>query len=288
MKHNPIVGCMRWGIWGENFNSKQYETIIDQCLNIGLSTFDHADIYGHYTTEADFGEVLKNNSSLRTKIKIITKCGINMLTPNRPTHEIKSYDTSSKHIRKSVEQSLKNFNTDYLDTLLIHRPDLLMNPVEIAEIITDLKKEGKLKTFGVSNFTTSQVNLLKQYIPIEHHQVEISVTNISAFNDGILDQCILEKVEAQSWSPLGNGLFTEKTEQNLRILFTAEELSLKYNCSINEILLAFLYAHPACIVPVIGTTKFERIQQAKESMKIDLSRENFYKLLAASTGHDVA
>ena len=221
-------------------------------------------------------------------IVFITKCGINMLTPNRPTHEIKSYDTSSKHIRKSVEQSLKNFNTDYLDTLLIHRPDLLMNPVEIAEIITDLKKEGKLKTFGVSNFTTSQVNLLKQYIPIEHHQVEISVTNISAFNDGILDQCILEKVEAQSWSPLGNGLFTEKTEQNLRILFTAEELSLKYNCSINEILLAFLYAHPACIVPVIGTTKFERIQQAKESMKIDLSRENFYKLLAASTGHEVA
>lgn len=288
MKHNPIVGCMRWGIWGENFNTKQYETIIQQCLNIGLDTFDHADIYGHYTTESDFGAALKENSSLRTQIKIITKCGINMLTPNRPIHEIKSYNTSAAHIRNSVEQSLKNFNTDYIDTLLIHRPDLLMNPVEIAEVINELKEQGKLRTFGVSNFTTSQVSLLKKYINIDHHQVEISLTNIDSFNNGVLDQCIMENIEAQSWSPMGNGIFTDKSEQNLRILFTAEELATKYNVSVNEILLAFLYIHPAGIVPVIGTTKFERIEQAKNSMQIELTREDFYKLLAASTGHEVA
>lgn len=288
MKQNPIVGCMRWGIWGENFNTKQYETIIDQCLSIGLDTFDHADIYGHYTTEANFGEALKNNHALRSKIRIITKCGINMLTPNRPTHEIKSYDTSASHIRKSVEESLMNFHTDYIDTLLIHRPDILMNPEEIAFILNDLKKEGKVKTFGVSNFTTSQVNLLAKCIPIEHHQVEISLTNIAAFENGVLDQCYSEKIEAQSWSPLGSGIFTEKTEQNLRILFTAEELSTKYNATVNQILLAFLYLHPAGIVPVIGTTKFERIKEAKEAMDIELNREDFYKLLAASTGHEVA
>ena len=288
LQHKPIVGCMRWGVWGENFTTVQYEQMINQCLAIGLDIFDHADIYGHYTTEADFGHALKGNTSLRNQIKIITKCGINMLTPNRPHHAIKSYDTSATHITKSVEQSLQNFHTDYIDTLLIHRPDILMHVEEIAATITTLKNAGKIKSFGVSNFTTSQVALLNKYIPIEHHQVEISLTNLNAFDNGVLDQCQLENIEAQSWSPLGNGIFTEKTEQNTRILSEAENLSKTYDCSINQVLLAFLYAHPSQIVPVIGTTKFERIQEAKKAMEIELTREDFYKLWTASTGKEVA
>ena len=288
LQHKPIVGCMRWGVWGENFTTVQYEQIINQCLAIGLDIFDHADIYGHYTTEADFGHALKGNTSLRNQIKIITKCGINMLTPNRPHHAIKSYDTSATHITKSVEQSLQNFHTDYIDTLLIHRPDILMHVEEIAATITSLKTAGKIKSFGVSNFTTSQVALLNKYIPIEHHQVEISLTNLNAFDNGVLDQCQLENIEAQSWSPLGNGVFTEKTEQNTRILSEAENLSKTYDCSINQVLLAFLYAHPSQIVPVIGTTKFERIQEAAKAMEIELTREDFYKLWTASTGKEVA
>ena len=288
LQHKPIVGCMRWGVWGENFTTVQYEQIIHQCLAIGLDIFDHADIYGHYTTEADFGHALKGNTSLRNQIKIITKCGINMLTPNRPHHAIKSYDTSATHITKSVEQSLQNFHTDYIDTLLIHRPDILMHVEEIAATITTLKNAGKIKSFGVSNFTTSQVALLNKYIPIEHHQVEISLTNLNAFDNGVLDQCQLENIEAQSWSPLGNGIFTEKTEQNTRILAEAESLSKTYDCSINQVLLAFLYAHPSQIVPVIGTTKFERIQEAAKAMEIELTREDFYKLWTASTGKEVA
>ena len=288
LQHKPIVGCMRWGVWGENFTTSQYEQIINQCLAIGLDIFDHADIYGHYTTEADFGHALKGNTSLRNQIKIITKCGINMLTPNRPHHAIKSYDTSATHITKSVEQSLQNFHTDYIDTLLIHRPDILMHVEEIAATITTLKTAGKIKSFGVSNFTTSQVALLNKYIPIEHHQVEISLTNLNAFDNGVLDQCQLENIEAQSWSPMGNGIFTEKTEQNTRILAEAESLSKTYDCSINQVLLAFLYAHPSQIVPVIGTTKFERIQEAAKAMEIELTREDFYKLWTASTGKEVA
>ena len=288
LQHKPIVGCMRWGVWGENFTTVQYEQMIEQCLAIGLDIFDHADIYGHYTTEADFGHALKGNSSLRNQIKIITKCGINMLTPNRSHHAIKSYDTSVAHITKSVEQSLTNFHTDYIDTLLIHRPDILMNVEEIAATITTLKTAGKIKSFGVSNFTTSQVALLNKYIQIEHHQVEISLTNLNAFDNGVLDQCQLENIEAQSWSPLGNGIFTEKTEQNTRILSEAENLSKTYDCSINQVLLAFLYAHPSQIVPVIGTTKFERIQEAAKAMEIELTREDFYKLWTASTGKEVA
>ena len=288
LQHKPIVGCMRWGVWGENFTTSQYEQIINQCLEIGLNIFDHADIYGHYTTEADFGNALKNNNSLRGQIKIITKCGINMLTPNRPQYTIKSYDTSAVHITKSVEQSLQNFHTDYIDTLLIHRPDILIDVEEVAATISALKKSGKIKTFGVSNFTTSQVALLHKYISVEHHQVEISVTNLNAFDNGVLDQCQLEKIEAQSWSPLGNGIFTENTEQHTRILKEADSLSKVYDCSVNQILLAFLYAHPSQIVPVIGTTKFERISEAKKAMEIELTREDFYKLWSASTGKEVA
>jgi predicted oxidoreductase len=288
LQHKPIVGCMRWGVWGENFTTSQYEQIINQCLEIGLDIFDHADIYGHYTTEADFGNALKNKNSLRSQIKIITKCGINMLTPNRPQYTIKSYDTSAEHITKSVEQSLQNFHTDYIDTLLIHRPDILIDVEEVAATINALKKSGKIKTFGVSNFTTSQVALLHKYISVEHHQVEISVTNLNAFDNGVLDQCQLEKIEAQSWSPLGNGIFTENTEQHTRILAEANSLSKVYDCSVNQILLAFLYAHPSQIVPVIGTTKFERISEAKKAMEIELTREDFYKLWSASTGKEVA
>jgi predicted oxidoreductase len=288
LQHKPIVGCMRWGVWGENFTTNQYEQIIHQCLEIGLDIFDHADIYGHYTTEADFGNALKGNSSLRSQIKIITKCGINMLTPNRPHHAIKSYDTSAAHIIKSVDQSLQNFHTDYIDTLLIHRPDILMHVEEIAATITALKNAGKIKSFGVSNFTTSQVALLNKYIPIEHHQVEISVTNLNAFDNGVLDQCQFENIEAQSWSPMGNGIFTENTEKHSRILTEADSLSKAYECSVNQILLAFLYAHPSQIVPVIGTTKFERILEANKSMEIELKREDFYKLWSASIGKEVA
>ncbi|MEY3874428.1 MAG: hypothetical protein RL363_1149 [Bacteroidota bacterium] len=288
MKHNPIIGCMRWGAWGANYNTNEYETIINQCLEIGLNTFDHADIYGHYTTEADFGKALIGNNSLREKINIITKCGIQMLTPNRPLHTIKSYNTSASHITKSVEQSLKNFNTDYIDTLLIHRPDILLDTDEIAEVITKLKNEGKIKKFGVSNFTISQVEVLSNKIKIESHQLEISLTNLSAFENGILDQCQIKKIEVQSWSPLGADLFIETNTRNSRILKQATELAETYNTGINQLLLAFLYQHPSGITPVIGTTKFERIKQAKEAIQIKLNREDFYKLWIASTGVDVA
>ena len=288
MKQNPIIGCMRWGVWGENFSTSQYDKIINQCLEIGLTQFDHADIYGHYTTEANFGLALKGNSSLRNKIQIITKTGIQMLTPNRPQHTIKSYNTSTQHIKDSVEKSLNNFHTDYIDTLLIHRPDILLDPIAVAECVADLKKEGKIKSFGVSNFSTSQVELLAKHTNIEHHQVEISVTHLEAFNDGVLDQCQVKNITAQAWSPWGNGLFTDKTEKNIRIISVAEELAAQYETGVNEILLAFLYAHPANIVPVIGTTKFERIQQAKAAMNILLTTEDFYKLWCASTGAEVA
>ena len=288
LKHKPIVGCMRWGTWGANFTTGQYQQKIEQCIEIGLDEFDHADIYGDYTTEAEFGAVLKGNSSLRNKMKLITKCGIKMISPNRPLHPIKSYDTSSQHIKTSVETSLKNLNTDCIDTLLIHRPDTLMDPHEIAETVTTLKQEGKIKHFGVSNFTTAQVELIHSFVKVEQHQVEISTTNLSAYHNGVLEQAQLKGIEIQSWSPLGNGLFDIKTEAHKRILDTAEQLSFIHNTSVSSILLAFLYMHPAKIIPVMGTTKIERLIEAKGAMEINLSRTEFYQLWTAATGEEVA
>ncbi len=288
LKHKPIVGCMRWGTWGANFTTGQYQQMIEQCIEIGLDEFDHADIYGDYTTEADFGAVLKGNSSLRNKMKLITKCGIKMISPNRPLHPIKSYDTSSQHIKNSVETSLKNLNTDCIDTLLIHRPDTLMDPHEIAETVTTLKQEGKIKHFGVSNFTTAQVELIHSFVKVEQHQVEISTTNLSAYHNGVLEQAQLKGIEIQSWSPLGNGLFDIKTEAHKRILDTAEQISFIHNTSVSSILLAFLYMHPAKIIPVMGTTKIERLIEAKGAMEINLSRTEFYQLWTAATGEEVA
>jgi predicted oxidoreductase len=288
VKHNPIVGCMRWGTWGANFTTGQYQQMIEQCIEIGLDEFDHADIYGDYTTEAEFGAVLKGNSSLRNKMKLITKCGIKMISPNRPLHPIKSYDTSSQHIKISVETSLKNLNTDCIDTLLIHRPDTLMDPNEIAETINALKQEGKIKHFGVSNFTTTQVELIQSFVKVEQHQVEISTTNLNAYHNGVLEQAQLKGIEIQSWSPLGNGLFDIKTEAHKRILDTAEQLSFIHNTSVSSILLAFLYMHPVKIIPVMGTTKIERLIEAKGAMEINLSRTEFYQLWTAATGEEVA
>jgi predicted oxidoreductase len=287
-KQNPIIGCMRWGVWGAQFTTQQYEKLIQQCIEHGLNTFDHADIYGHYTTEADFGKALQNNSSLRNQIELITKTGIQMLTPNRPKHNIKTYNTSASHMMLSVENSLKNFHTDYIDTLLIHRPDILLDIHEIAEVIAVLKKQGKVKNFGVSNFTTSQVELLSSATSIQVHQVEISVTQLEAFENGVLDQCQIKNIQAQAWSPWGNGLFENVNPKHIRILEAANQLAAQYATGVNEILLAFLYAHPSKITPVIGTTKMERILQAKDAMQIDLSREDFYILWSASNGREVA
>jgi predicted oxidoreductase len=288
VKHNPIVGCMRWGSWGANFSKEQYLTIINQCVDIKLNEFDHADIYGDYTTEAAFGEALKDNSSLRTKIKLITKCGIKMMSPNRPAHFIKSYDASAAHIKASVENSLKNFHTDYIDTLLIHRPDVIMDVQEIAEVISALKQEGKVKCFGVSNFTKEQVELLNQYIKVEQHQVEISPTNLDAYHNGILEQAQLNNIAIQSWSPLGNGLINGQIDRHNHIMSVVEKLSQKHSVSITSILLAFLYAHPANIIPVMGTTKFERLVEAKDSMQVELNRAEFYEIWTAAIGKEVA
>ncbi len=281
---------MKWGKWGSCFSTPEYLSAINFCIENNINSFDHADIYGDYTTEKEFGDALKNKASLRTKINLTTKCGIKMLSGNRPTHTIKSYDTSSSYIMRCAEQSLENLHTDYIDVFLLHRSDPLMNPIEIAEAFLKLKQQGKVLHFGVSNFTPSKVDLLNEYYPVEVNQIEISVSNLEAFHNGQLDQCIQKKIIPMAWSPLGGGsLFAEvKDEKSIRILNAAKILDKKYNVGIDNILLAFLTTHPAGIIPVLGTSKIERLKSAIVNSGLQLEREEWFMLWAASTGQDVA
>jgi predicted oxidoreductase len=290
IKLSPIIaGCMKWGKWGACFSTSAYLSIIESCVESKITSFDHADIYGDYTTEKEFGDALKNNPALRKKIQLITKCGIKMISANRPTHKIKSYDTSANYIVQCAEKSLKNLHTDYIDVFLIHRPDPLMDPVEIAEAFAKLKQQGKVLSVGVSNFTPAQVSLVNHYFPVEVNQMEISISHLEPFHNGQLDQCLQEKILPMAWAPLGGGsLFSEEKDQkNKRILDVAESLCKKHDTSTDIILLAFLTTHPSGIIPILGTSKIERLKSAKANSALRLEREDWFMLWTASMGHDV-
>lgn len=281
-----IIGTMRLGIWGVEMSTQEYEKFIDGCVDLGLVDFDLADIYGHYTEENRFGAVLKRRPDLRQKLQITTKCGIKLLTPNRPKHQIKSYDTSSEHIHESVDNSLNYLGVEVIDVLLIHRPDYLMNPQEIAHTVEGLKTAGKIKHFGVSNFTQSQFELLDSHTSLVTNQLEISLAHTDALDDGTLDVCMKKGIRPTAWSPLGGGSILTNNE-NITLSTELKLVADKYNASIDQILLAFLLKHPAGILPVLGTTKLHRIESAIQAIDINLSREDWYRLLEASRGHEV-
>ena len=286
---SPIAGCMRWGVWGVGYDTLQYRAMIELCIESGITSFDHADIYGDYTTEAEFGEALKTSPSLRQEIQIITKCCIQLPCEQRPNYNFKAYNTSYQHIIQSVNQSLKNFHTDYLDVLLIHRPDPLLNPHEVARAVDELKKAGKILQFGVSNFMPQQTNALKRYTVIEYNQLEISIINLSPFVNGCLDNCIKHQIIPMAWAPLGGGIFNDEGHPSFRsIVQKAYTLSKKYCTGINQILIAFLLKHPAGVIPVMGTTKVDRLVQSKEAASIQLSNEDWFQLYLASSGEELA
>lgn len=280
-----IIGTMRLGTWGANLTPKQVEAFIASCFALELVDFDFADIYGHYTTESLFGEVFSNSPHLREKMRITTKCGIKMVTPNRPLHRIKSYDLSADHIKRSVEQSLQSLKTDHIDVLLLHRPDYLMHPAEIAEAFRQLKQEGKVLEFGVSNFSKSQFELLNSYIPLVTNQVEISLQQREAFENGVLDQCLQQRAIPTAWSPLGGGTIFQNNPAVNKI---AKALAAKYNINSYDLLLVWLKKHPSDIIPVLGTSKVERIESAKKALNVTITSEEWYTLWQAATGEEIA
>jgi predicted oxidoreductase len=212
-----------------------------------------------------------------------------MPAENRPDHKIKSYESGADHIVKSVENSLLNLNTDYIDVLLLHRPDFLMDPDEIAEAFDKLEEEGKVKFFGVSNFTTAQFEMIHRVFPLVTHQIEASFSHLSPFEDGILDQLLMHGITPSAWSPLGGGELMKKgnPSKNQDISKVFEELCAKYDLDRAQIMLLFLKMHPSGIVPVLGTSKIERLKEALEVESISMEKEDWYALYNASKGKEL-
>lgn len=292
--HGPVfsrivAGCMNWGEWGVNLTIDKAKELIEDCLEIDVTTFDHADIYGHYTTEALFGNVINKNSSLREKMQLISKCGIKLVTPNRPDNKITSYNTSKDYIINCAEQSLRNLHTDYLDLLLIHRPSPLMNPEEIAEAVVKLKESGKILHFGVSNFTKTQFEMLDAFTPLVTNQIEISPLHLDPFIDGTLDQCIVKKVRPMAYSTLAKGKFfsDHPDDRVLRINKIVNQLAQKYNARLDQILISWMTKHPSGILPVIGSTKISRIKSAVDALKVEITDEEWFMIWEASNGKEV-
>lgn len=284
-----VSGVMNWGVWGHDLSQKGMFKLINESIDLGITSFDHADIYGHYTTEETFGNALKMQPSLRSRMQLITKCGIKLETPNRPNNRLKSYELSASYIIKSVEQSLRNLRTDYIDLLLIHRPSPLMNPFEIAEAFDLLRKMGKVLHFGVSNFTPSQFDMLNWHFPLVTNQVEASILHTEPFFDGTFDQCLKHNIRPMIWSPLAGGkIFKENDQPSKAVRKVGVELARKYDCGLDQILLAWLLKHPAKLRPVIGTAKIERLENAVEALDINITTEEWFELLEAASGKEVA
>lgn len=280
-----IAGTMRWGIWGANHSVKEIQKLIDVCVEENITTFDHADIYGGHTTEELFGNAWKDMDLKRENLKFISKCGIVMNSDKKPS-ALKYYNYNKDYILNCVDESLSNLKTDYLDTLLLHRPSPLMNPEVIAEAFTVLKDVGKVRELGVSNFSVSQFELINQYVPLVTNQIEISVNEISSFENGILDQLMSKGLRPTAWSVMGS-YFSDQSDENIRIKKVIVELCDKYNAEENQILLAFILKHPSKIIPVIGTSKAETIRTLSQTLQIDLDLEDWFRILESIRGKEV-
>jgi predicted oxidoreductase len=282
---SPIIaGTMNWGIWDKNLSTKEMIHFMNICVENKISTFDHADIYGNYTTEADFGKAFKKSTIERSEIQLVTKCGIQHV--NGRNNSIKHYDYSKEYIIWSVENSLKNLRTDFLDVLLLHRPSPLMIADEIAEAITELKQDGKIIDFGLSNFSSTQTDLIRQKIEVNYNQIQFSATHHQAMLDGSLDYMQLHNIRPMSWNPLGS-VFREDIEQTGRLKRLLMQLIEKYGVGSETILLSWVLKHPAKIIPVAGTVNIVRIQQLTKALELNLENLDWFSLWSESMGNNV-
>jgi predicted oxidoreductase len=283
---SPIIsGTMNWGVWDKNLTEKEMESTIQLFVENKITAFDHADIYGSYTTEADFGKAFKASKISREKVQLITKCGIQMVAENRQ-NKIKHYDYSKEYIIWSVEESLKKLKTDYVDVFLLHRPSPLMEADEIAEAVEKLKSEGKIIDFGLSNFTSSQTELIRQKTEISFNQVQFSATNFEPMVDGSLDYMQTHNICPLSWNPLGT-VFRKDTKKTRRLKKLLSTLVEKYHLGSDTLLLAWILKHPAGVVPIAGTVNVARIQSLIKAIELDLDKEDWFAIWAESMGNEV-
>jgi predicted oxidoreductase len=291
-------GCWRLARTGDvKMDLEVARAAVLAAVDAGYTLFDHADIYCRGRAETAFGEVLRENPGLRKKIVIATKCGIR--SQDEPPGAPQRYDFTAEYIIRSCENSLRRLDIERIDIFQLHRPDWLMDADEVAMAFTSLHRSGKVRAFGVSNFRPSQVGLLQRALqqkldqPLVVHQVEISLAQLEAFTDGVLDQCQAINLTPLAWSPLAGGLIGDGASELLpsqkgynisAINGALDEIAALRGASRTTVALAWLLKHPAKIIPIIGSTRPDRIRAAAAADAIDLTREEWYRLLVAARG----
>jgi predicted oxidoreductase len=286
-----IAGCWRMASWQQS--AEQRLAWIEACLELGITSFDHADIYGGFETQVLFGQALALKPSLREQMQLISKAGICPVSPRFPERQTKHYDSSAAHLIASTEQSLRDLRTDHLDVLLIHRPDPLSDWQEIASAFEKLKSAGKVLDFGVSNFSTMQFAALHSALdsrtPLITHQIELSALHTQALHDGTLVQAQELRARPMIWSPLAGGkLFNLEDPQAARVHAVMQTLAQELNVSVATVAYAWVLRHPSRPRIVTGTQRIEGLREAIQAQEITLSREQWTQIRQASLGHPVA
>ena len=280
-----------YGMWrladGEINDAKSVTDKINLCLDQGITTFDQADIYGDYSAEAIFGVALKEDKSLRSKIEIVTKCGIVAPCGKYADVPVKYYDTSKKHIDASVNASLKNMNIDYIDMLLIHRPDPYMDHDETGQALDTLIKSGKIGAVGVSNFKPYDWELLQSSMVNKLHtnQIELSLQSIDAFSNGDVAFHQKNASPIMAWSPLGGGKLMIESNQ---LTNKMDQIGTHYKVDRAAVAISFLLSHPANIIPIMGTNNIDRISRISDALKVKMDRITWFELYTAALGREVA
>ncbi|RXT07987.1 aldo/keto reductase family oxidoreductase [Ammoniphilus sp. CFH 90114] len=305
-----LLGCMGFG-GGWNADPITVEDIvraeeaIDVALSVGITMFDHADIYTMGKAEAVFGKILRKQSNLREKIIIQSKCGIRFADEKGPGR----YDFSERHIIQSVDGSLQRLGVDYLDVLLLHRPDPLMDLEEVSSAFQQLKGSGKVRYFGVSNMNKAQIHLLQTYceVPLVVNQLEMSLNKLdwldqgvlvnqkegisTHFADGLLEHCMIHNIQIQAWSPLAKGIYSREdkghlSEVEINTRKLVAKMAVEKDTTKEAIVLGWLMRHPIKIQPVIGTINPERIKNCEDAVRQSelMTREEWYALYVTARG----
>jgi predicted oxidoreductase len=306
---NLIVSRIAFGCMRLPADRAAAVAIIKTALDLGINFFDHADVYQHGRAEHTFSTVWEEAPHLRQQIVLQTKCGICPSDASGPVRPAR-YDFSYDHIIESVEGSLQRLKTDYVDILLLHRPDPLVDPEDVARAFSRLQREGKVRYFGVSNHTGPQIDLLKRYltVPLVANQLEISVLHNTLFNAGIItnqdhplypvrgegtmEYCRLHDITVQAWGPLATGKLTGKPvdaadERMVKAVQVVAEIAAERNVSTEAVLTAWILKHPARIQPIIGTMNAERLKGCCQALSFELTREDWYRLFSAGRGAPV-
>jgi predicted oxidoreductase len=283
-----VQGYWRLEAW--NMTPKQRLTFLKSHVELGITTVDNAAIYGN--SETLFGEALALEPSVRDNIQIVSKFGINGITSSETEKRVSHYDSSKSAILYSTERSLKRLGVEQLDALLIHRPDLLMDVDQVAEAFDELKQSGKVKHFGVSNFSRSQFDLLQSRLtePLITNQIEINPMNFTVFEDGTTDQLQQYRVRPMAWSCLAGGaIFSDESTIAHRLRIALAQLQQELSAdSIEQVIFAWILKHPCNPITLIGTGNIERVKHIAKATSLKLTTEQWYRLWVAAKGHGVA